>query len=245
MTDRPIIGITTYRQPADWSTWRGVPADLVPSDYSTSVVVGGGVPVLVPPLATVDEARAVVARLDGLIVSGGADLNPARYGAEVDPSVRVWYDDRDVSELLLLDAARDASLPTLGICRGMQAMAVHAGGTLIQHLPDVVGHPLHGGGDSEYAAVGVQVESGHRISQLIAPALIAPCHHHQAVATHPGFVATARDADGVLQAMESDGDRFEVAVQWHPETDADKGLFDGLVVAARERMHGLRTNAQA
>jgi putative glutamine amidotransferase len=231
----PLIGISTYRQPADWGTWQRVPADLLPSSYAQSVSAAGGVPVLIPPLDSADAARAVIARLDGLIIAGGADLNPALYAQAADSSVIAWYDDRDASEMWLLDAAAERELPVLGICRGMQLMAVRAGGALIQHVPDAVGHDGHSGSASGYTDIEVNVLPGHRISALVAPTLRVPCHHHQAVGSHPGFVATAAAADGIVEAMESDGDRFEVAVQWHPETGADKALFDGVVAAARRR----------
>lgn len=229
----PLIGITTYRQPAEWGSWRRVPADLLPADYATSVERAGGIPVLIPPLASAGTAAAVIARLDGLLIAGGADVNPERYGEEPGPDVTAWYDDRDASELWLLAAAEERNLPVLGICRGMQLMAVSAGGTLIQHLPDLVGHARHSGGDSEYERIPVTVEPGHRLAELVGEAVVAPCHHHQAVATHPGYTATARDADGVLQGMEAEGTRFVVGVQWHPETANDLGLFVGLVDAAR------------
>lgn len=235
MTDAlPLIGISTYRQDADWSSWKGVAADILPSAYADSIVKVGGVPVLIPPVDSLDAARAIVARLDGLIVAGGADVNPARYGAAPDAAVTRWYDDRDASELWLLDAAREVTVPLLGICRGMQIMAVHAGGALIQHLPDTVGHSRHAGDGNTYGRIPVTVNPGHRISTLVHPELIVPCHHHQSVASHPGFVGTAWDSDGVVEAMESEGERFELAVQWHPETGADKGLFAGLVDAARK-----------
>jgi putative glutamine amidotransferase len=231
----PIIGITTYRQRADWGTWTAVRADLLPSDYALAVERAGGVPVLLPVFGSEEVASAAVGRLDGVVLSGGADLNPARYGAQPDPHVLTWYDDRDASELWVLAAAEAEELPVLGVCRGMQLMAAAAGGALVQHLPAVVGHDEHGGTPSGYGEVTVQLEEGHRISSLLHRGFVAPCHHHQAVATHPGYVATGRDADGVLQAMEAEGDRFAVAVQWHPEASSDAGLFEGLVAAARER----------
>jgi putative glutamine amidotransferase len=233
----PLIGISTYRQDADWGSWRGVPADLLPASYARSVTASGGVPVLIPPVQSAAEANAIVQRLDGLVIAGGTDLNPARYGQVPDAAVTTWADDRDASELWLLDAAAECRLPVLGVCRGMQVMAVRAGGSLIQHLPDRVGHSGHSGIPNGYLGVEVVVQPGHRISALIDSELTVPCHHHQAVDRHPGFIATAHAADGVLEAMESDGDRFEVAVQWHPETGADKGLFAGLVAAA-QGLHG-------
>ena len=231
MTEHPLIGISTYRQPADWGSWLRVGADLLPASYAQSVTAAGGVPVLIPPVESADAARAVIARLDGLIIAGGADLNPNLYRQPADASVTAWYDDRDASEGWLLDAAADRKLPLLGICRGMQLMAVRAGGSLIQHVPDVVGHDRHSGSASGFSQIEVSILPGHRISELVAPTITVPCHHHQSVASHPGYLATAYSGDGILEAMEAPSDRFEVAVQWHPETGADKALFDALVSA--------------
>jgi putative glutamine amidotransferase len=150
---RPVIGLTMYRQPASWGTWRDVDADLLPADYARSIQAAGGLPVLLPSPTpegegdTTAAAREVIARLDGLLIAGGADINPGRYGQEPGPHVVRWYDDRDAWELALLAAADAVALPVLGICRGMQLMAVAAGGSLVQHLPDVVGHDRHSGGD--------------------------------------------------------------------------------------------------
>lgn len=230
----PVVGITTYREPASWGSWRDLDADLLPAAYVRAVERAGGAPVLLPPVASAAAARAAVARLDGLLVSGGADINPARYGQTPGPHVTTWYDDRDASELWMLAGADAADLPVLGICRGMQMMAVAAGGDLVQHLPDVVGNARNSASAATYAQVPVRVEPGHRISTLIADALTVPCHHHQAVHSHPGYVGTAHDDDGVLQAFEGEGPRFRVGVQWHPETADDPGLFVGFVAAARE-----------
>lgn len=238
-----MIGITTYRQDASWGSWRQVEADLLPSDYARSIERAGGIPVLLPPVAAPDAAAGVLGRLDGILIAGGADVNPARYGQDPDPSTGSgtvggrWYDDRDAWELALLAEAERIRLPLLGICRGMQVMAVAAGGSLVQHLPDVVGHDGHAGGPASYGSAEVRVDGGGRVAGLVAEELTVPVHHHQAVAQHPGYRAAAHDADGVLQAMEREGARFAVGVQWHPETDDDPALFEGLVAAARERMH--------
>lgn len=226
----PLIGLSTYRESARWGVW-DQRADLLPSQYAEAVVACGGVPVLLPPQPQ-QHAPAVVDRLDGLVVSGGADVDPGRYGAEPHPRTAGWRPDRDAWELALLEAAAATGLPVLGVCRGMQLMAVHAGGTLDQHTPDVVGHETHSPGGDAFGAVGVRTEAGTRLAALVGAELTVNCHHHQSVAQHPGFTAAARAGDGTLEAMEAAGDRFCVAVQWHPETAADVGLLAGLVRAA-------------
>jgi putative glutamine amidotransferase len=237
--DAPIVGLTTYRQTAAWGVWN-TRADLLPTEYAASVEAAGGVPVLLPPLAHPDAAARVVRRIDALVISGGADVDPGRYGAEPHPRTAGWQPDRDDWELALLSAADEIALPVLGICRGMQLMAVHAGGSLDQHTPDLVGHETHSPGGDLYGAVSVATSPGSRISSLVGPEVEVSCHHHQSVASHPGFTAVARAADGTVEAMEAPGERWRVAVQWHPETRVEIGLMAGLVAAARE--HAARTS---
>src|SRR5664279_64853 len=129
--NRPLIGITTYHQSASWGRWHEVDATILPAAYTEAVRAGGGTAMLIPPLGPADSAATIVSRLDGLLLSGGSDVNPSRYGAEPHPATTGWRDDRDVSEMALVQAADDIGLPLLGICRGMQIMAVAAGGTLI------------------------------------------------------------------------------------------------------------------
>jgi putative glutamine amidotransferase len=243
----PLIGLTTYREEAGWGVWRQQ-ADLLPTQYAAAVEAAGGVPVLLPPVAPEGSgalaAAAVVARLDGLVISGGADVDPARYGAEPHPRTTTWRADRDAWELALLSAADEISLPVLGVCRGMQVLAVHAGGTLDQHTPDLVDHDQHNPGADTYGETEVELAEGTRIRSLVGPRLTVNCHHHQSVAQHPGFTASAFAADGTLEAMERPGPRFCLGVQWHPETGADAGLLAGLVSAA-EDYSGERTGGRA
>ena len=227
----PVIGLTTYREEAAWGVWRQR-ADVLPTKYAAAVEATGGVPVLLPPVAQPGAADAVVARLDALVISGGADVEPERYGEQPHPRTAGWRSDRDAWESALLDAADAAGLPVLGVCRGMQVMAVRAGGVLDQHVPDLVGHDQHSPGADEFGAVAVTTTPGTRLAALVGEELSVNCHHHQSVRTHPGFEAVARAADGTLEAMEAPGDRFCVGVQWHPETAADVGLLAGLVRAA-------------
>lgn len=227
----PLIGLTCYRETAAWGVWRQR-ADVLPAQYAEAVEATGAVPVLLPPLSQPGAADVVAARLDGLVISGGADVDPSRYGAARHPRTDGWRTDRDAWELALLDAAAVIGLPVLGVCRGMQVMAVHAGGELDQHTPDLVGHEQHSPGGDEFGAIEVRTRPGTRISGLLGEGLTVSCHHHQSVRSHPGYEAAAHAADGTLEAMEALGERFCVAVQWHPETAADVGLLAGLVRAA-------------
>ncbi len=226
----PLIGLSTYREQARWGVW-DQPADLLPTEYAAAVEGAGGVPVLLPPQRAA-AAASVVARLDGLVVTGGADVDPERYGASPHPRTAGWREDRDAWELALLDAAASRALPVLGICRGMQLMAVHGGGSLEQHLPDTVGEDAHSPGGDAFGDVEVETRPGTRLRMLVGDRVAVGCHHHQAVREHPGFVPSAYACDGTLEAMEGPAERFVVAVQWHPETRADAGLFAGLVAAA-------------
>ena len=227
----PVIGLTTYREHAAWGVWQQH-ADVLPSQYAASVEATGAVPLLLPPVGQVGAADAVVGRLDALVISGGADIHPARYGADPHPRSAGWREDRDAWEVALLDAAEAIRLPVLGICRGMQLMAVHAGGHLHQHTPDVVDHDEHSPGGDEFGEIEVTTVAGSRVAALVGERLTVSCHHHQSVLEHPGYHATAHAADGTVEAIEAADDRFWVAVQWHPETAADVGLLAGLVRAA-------------
>ena len=228
MTTRPLIGLSAYRETARWRVWN-TEADLLPAGYARSVEAAGGIVVLLP--VQPEGAAEVVTRLDGLIVTGGADVEPSRYGEQ--PHPRTYTSpDRDAWELALLDAAAASKVPTLGICRGMQLMAVHAGGRLEQHLPDSVGHSEHGPDGPAYGWISIRTSPGSMVSRLVGDALQVSCHHHQAVREHPGFVPVAHAADGTLEAIEDPERPFWAAVQWHPENGDDHGLFAGLVAAA-------------
>lgn len=232
-----LIGLSSYREPARWGVW-DTSADLLPSEYARAVEAAGGVAVLLPPTEPyAAAARAVVARLDGLVIAGGADVDPARYAEEAHPTTGAPRVDRDAWELALLDAAAETEIPVLGICRGMQVMAVHAGGALDQHVPDLVDHDEHSPGGDVFGRTGIKVAEGSHLAALLGPTSPVACHHHQAVRTHPGLTAVAWAEDGLLEAVEDPGHLFRIAVQWHPEMDpasTDIGLFAGLVRAAEK-----------
>ena len=176
-------------------------------------------------------AGAVLSRLDGLMLAGGVDVEPHRYGAQPHPSVQEARPDRDAFELALAQATRELDTPVLGVCRGMQVMAVAAGGTLEQHLPDLVGHQEHSPAPGVYGSHLVRTVAGTTMSALLGRQVVIPSYHHQSVSSHPGYVPAAWAPDGTLEAMERPGSRFRLAVQWHPEAGQDDRLFEALVQA--------------
>lgn len=231
----PLIGITCYRETAAWSVWH-VPSVLAPAAYVDKVADAGGVGVLLPPRAGWPDADAerLLDCLDGLLLTGGVDVAPVRYDAEPHPSVQASRADRDDLELQLARLARERDLPTLGICRGMQVMAVAASGRLEQHLPDRFGNHEHAPSPGEYGDHPVEIEPGTRIQALLGDRLDSvPTYHHQAVTSCPGLVVSAYAPDGTPEALEDPGASFYLGVQWHPEVATDGRLFAGLVEAAR------------
>jgi gamma-glutamyl-gamma-aminobutyrate hydrolase PuuD len=229
---RPVVGITTYQETARWGVWN-CPAVLVPADYVRHVSGAGAVPVLLPPLAGDVE---VLDRLDGLVLAGGADVDPARYGADRSPRTGAAQPHRDDAELALLAAALERDLPVLAVCRGLQLLTVLRGGTLVQHLPDVVGTDAHVPEPGVYGDNHVRVAPGSRLAGLVGSDATWACHHHQAVdVLGEGLTAVAWADDGTVEAAELDGASFVVGVQGHPEVGDDARLFSGLVQAASTR----------
>lgn len=227
---RPVVGLTTYLQEAAWGPWR-TEAALLPGEYPRMVVAAGGVPVLLPPHGT-DEA--VLDRLDGLVLTGGADVGPDRYGQEAHELTRdqPW---RDEHELRLLAAAEERSMPVLGICRGLQVINSARGGTLHQHLPEVTGTDVHQPEPGVYGPMTAHTEPGSRAAAVVGARVTAPCHHHQAVDTvGAGLTVSARAEDGTIEALEGGPDEpWLLAIQWHPEHDpADARVVAALVEAA-------------
>jgi putative glutamine amidotransferase len=232
----PLVGVTTYRQVATWGSWEREAA-VLPASYVDCVAAVGGRPLLLPPSggpgAEPASAAAVVAVLDALVLVGGGDVDPACYGALPDPATAGVSRLRDDGELALLGAALDAGLPVLAICRGLQVLNVHRGGTLIQHVPDVVGHTGHQPATGCFGTTEVHTEPGSRLSKVIGDAAAVQCSHHQAVdRLGSGLVVTAHAPDGLIEAVELSSAPFVVGVEWHPEQDGDLRLFEALVGAA-------------
>jgi gamma-glutamyl-gamma-aminobutyrate hydrolase PuuD len=233
---RPLVGLTTYRERATWGVWDGVGTDLLPAGYADAVLRAGGVPVLLPS----DPALAdMVDRLDAVVLSGGADVQPSRYGAEPDPRTGAPRPDRDAAELAVLARALDLGIPVLGVCRGIQVLNVGLGGTLHQHIPDGTGHTGHNPRPGVYGTVEVELEPGSRAHRAVGGQVSVQCHHHQGLdRLADGLVVTGLAQDGTIEAVELADREFVLGVQWHPEQgpqQEDVGLFAALVAAARDR----------
>lgn len=224
---RPVIGLSAYREDAKYGVW-DQRTDLLCAEYATAVERAGGVPMLLP-VQDPAHADAVVSRIDALIIAGGADVDPKGYGQQPHPRTVKVRPDRDAWEIALLGAADARGIPVFGICRGMQVMAVRAGGSLDQHVPDQLGSTLHSPDGGEYADVEVLTHPDTVVREVLGERTTVRCHHHQGVLEHPGFDVSARADDGTLEAMERTGGRFVVAVQWHPEAGTDLRLFEALV----------------
>ena len=236
----PVIGLTTYLSQARLGVW-DVPASFLPAVYFQGVAAAGGVALLLPPQPVDgDIAQRVLDSLDGLLITGGNDVDPATYGQQPHPRTDKPAQHRDAWEFALLDAALKRGLPVLGICRGAQVLNVALGGTLHQHLPDVIGHSGHRAGNAVFSTLPVRTVTGTRLAALVGESVDARCYHHQAIAElGGGLVVSGWDADGVIEALELPGPGFALAVQWHPEESLDDlRLFSAIVEAAQQYASG-------
>jgi putative glutamine amidotransferase len=232
---RPVIGITTYVVPASFGVWE-LDSALVPHDYVCAVERAGGRALLVPP--TTDGVEETLDALDGLIFSGGSDLDPALYGQEAHPETTGIVPERDSAELVLLRAALDRDLPVLAICRGSEVLNVVRGGDLVQHLPDVVGDEKHKHTPGTFADHDVEIEAGSRLGSVLGGSVLGArvpvkSHHHQGIGRiGEGLRVAAHADDGTPEALEDPSRRFTVGVLWHPEAGDDARLFEALVEEA-------------
>lgn len=235
---RPVLGLSTYLQQTSSGVWN-VPASFLPAFYINAVTMVGGIATLLPP-QPVDAAVTdrVLDGLDGLIVTGGRDVDPTMYGATPHPTTDIPARDRDAWEFSLVRGAMARGLPLLGICRGAQVLNTVLGGTLHQHLPDLLRHNRHQAGSAVFTTTAISTVPGTKVATLIGASSEAQCYHHQAIAeVGDGLMVSARDAEGVIEAVEVDPRRYPhhwaVAVQWHPEERLeDLRLFAGLADAA-------------
>lgn len=230
---RPLVGITTYAEPSvRWGAW-DLPAALIPLAYVRALESAGARVLLVPP--SEEGIEETLDALDGILFSGGSDLDPVMYGHEAHAETSGVRPERDRGELALLSAALERDMPMLAVCRGSQVLNVARGGDLVQHLPDVLGNERHKHTPGVFADHEVELHEGTHVAALLGERAPVKSHHHQGFGRlGEGLVVAAHADDGTLEALEDPSKRFTVGVLWHPEEGADAALFVGLVEAAAE-----------
>lgn len=239
---RPVIGIATALEIASYGVWIGGPCALLQFSYIESIQHAGGLALMLPPdPALVENPDEALDRIDALVLAGGCDVDPARYGQEQHPETVGLVPARDDFEFALLERAIERDMPTLCVCRGMQVLNVVRGGTLIQHLPDVLRH------DEHRRNLGTFQGNDHDV-QLVAGSLAAQAaggevtltksHHHQGIdELGEGLVVTGRSTeDDLAEAIELPESSFVLGVQWHPEADTGSRVMHALVAEARQRI---------
>jgi putative glutamine amidotransferase len=223
--DRPVIGICTALARAQWGVWKEREAALLAFSYIAAIQRAGGLAVMIPPDGGFEEAPdEMLDLLDGLILAGGNDIDPACYGADPHPETHHIVPERDRSELALARRAVERDMPVLGICRGMQLINVAFGGTLSQHLPEELGHEEHRRtpGSFDDADHDVRLTPGSLAARAAGEELHGTkSHHHQGV-------------DDLPEALEAPDRRFVLGVQWHPEADERSRIVGALVEHARD-----------
>jgi putative glutamine amidotransferase len=229
---RPIVGITSYsEEEVRWGPWTE-PAALVPLSYVRAVERAGGRAFVVPP--SDDAIEETLAALDGIIFSGGNDLDPALYEADPHPETDAVQVERDRAEMALLAAALERDMPVLAVCRGSQVLNVARGGDLVQHLPDTLGQDEHRPVRGEWAEHTVRLEPESRVGSLLGGQTPVKSHHHQGYGRiGEGLRVTGWAEDGTIEALEDPSKRFALGVLWHPEEGEDMALFEELVEEAR------------
>jgi putative glutamine amidotransferase len=243
--NRPIIGLCTALERARWSVW-DLQAMLLPRSYVDAVQHAGGLALMLPPdPRATDEPDEWLDLLDGLVLAGGADVDPAAYGEQADPHTLGTVPERDGFEIALALRAMERDIPLLGICRGMQVMNVARGGTLIQHLPDDVGHEDHRRslGSFDNADHDVRLADGSLAARVAHEKVHSTkSHHHQGVkAVGDGLEVTGwATVDDLPEVVEDPSRRFALGVQWHPEADPTSPLIAAFVEEAREFRAGRR-----
>ena len=236
---RPLIGITSYAQSARWGAWE-LPCALIPLMYVEAVERAGGRSLVVPP--STDGVDETLAALDGVLFAGGADIDPAIYGAAPHATTDRPQPLRDRGEMALLAAALEQDIPVLAICRGVQLLNVARGGDLVQHLPETVGHAGHLETPGAFSEHEITVRPGTRLMAFIGAKASVKSHHHQGLGRiGKGLVEAARATDGTVEALEDPSRRFALGVLWHPEADDDWRLFEAFVAAASRLRESRRT----
>ena len=227
------VGICAAVERARWGVWDQV-ITMAPRGYATAVQKAGGIALILPPDPRTEAAEPILEHIDALLLAGGADVNPATYGAKPHPETANTRPERDAFEVELTRRALERGMPVLGVCRGMHLLNVAVGGTLIQHLPDVVGHDEHRHTPGSFGDHEVRLRPGSLAARAIgAERTAVKSHHHQGLdRLGDGVVATGwSEPDEVVEAIEMEGRPYALGVLWHPEEDERSRVIGSLVEA--------------
>lgn len=225
----PVIGVTTSVNVRDYETPEQAVV-MVPANYPQAIRRAGGIPIL---LTEGDDVETLLARLDGIIIAGGRDVDPARYGEEPHERTDNLRPEQDTWESALIATAIERDLPLLCVCRGHQLLAVERGGRLHQHLPETPGYEKHGATGGEWSNHVVEIELNSRLGSILGTNVIGNSGHHQGVADAGDLTIVGRTEDGLIEAVELPGASFLLSMQWHPEMLNQTKVFDALIEAAR------------
>ena len=225
----PIIGVTTSVNERDYETPEQAVV-MVPANYPQAIRRAGGIPIL---LTEGDDVEALLDRLDGIIIAGGRDVDPARYGEEPHERTDNLRPEQDTWESALIATAIERDLPLLCVCRGHQLLAVERGGRLHQHLPETPGFEKHGATGGKWSNHTVEIDPNSRLGSILGTNVIGNSGHHQGVADAGDLTIVGRTEDGLIEAVELPGASFLLSMQWHPEMLNQTKVFDALIEAAR------------
>jgi putative glutamine amidotransferase len=240
MSSAPVVGICAAVERVSWGVWDGYEVTLAPRNYVRALQRAGAIALVLPPdEAAVREPDLLLDRIDGLLLAGGADIDPSSYGAEAHPETKGTWPDRDAFEVALARRALERDMPVLGICRGMQLINVAMGGTLDQHLPESIGDGRHRSIAGSFGTHRVRLAEGTLACGAAgADGLLVMSHHHQGVAElGEGLEVSGWSVDDeIVEAIEVPDRRFALGVVWHPEEDEASEIIPALVEAARDRV---------
>jgi putative glutamine amidotransferase len=237
---RPIIGITGELEAARWGNWIRE-AVVSPVSYTRAVERAGGTPIVLPPIPA-NSVPGLTAVLDGLLLTGGRDVDPSLYDEEPHADTDTPDHRRDRFELAIARAAIEADLPFLAIGRGLHILNIARGGTLVQHLPDRLGNESHRPDPIKMTTHDVQVSAASKLGRVLGGAAHVPAAHHQAInRIGNGLLTVAWTEDQVIEAVELQGHRFGIGVQWNPEDGDDPRIFEALVTAAKTALTPTQT----
>ena len=226
----PIIGVTTSINLRDYETPEQAVV-MLPANYPNAIRKAGGIPVL---LTEGDDVVTLLDRLDGIIIAGGRDIDPACYGEEPHEKTTNLRPEQDSWEASLITSAIERDLPMLCVCRGHQLLSIERGGSLHQHLPETPGHENHGATAGDWSDHPVKIKESSLLASVIGTETMANSGHHQGVADAGDLMVVARTDDGLIEAVELPGASFLLSMQWHPEMIDQTKVFDALIEAARQ-----------